>query len=393
MSTPMHMPTISQRALNRFGSLETTICAIRARRPLDLHAPRWRATHPHGTHAEWRAAARACLLDGLCVPADDAPLAPAVESVRRVDDLRVETLSYAVGCGERVQACLVRPDSAVAPLPGLLLCHAWGGPFLFGKERVVDCGRDHPLLARHRAECADGEFLAHVFARAGYVVLVADNFFFGSRMPLGIDGLPATLDPFEVDGAQAEQIQAKVGTLVYQGLKQLQWAGTSWAGVNLRDDTRALDYLASRPDVDARRIGCTGLSVGAWRTNLLAALDPRVHASVSVGWMTTGDYQQVYNVRGAVGPFCLLPGVWSRLDIPDVAVIGAPCASMVVLGTRDPLFPQEAKAESLRQIADGYAWAGCPERFEGFQPDAGHCYNHAVQDRAIAWFGRHLGGG
>ena len=36
-----------------------------------------------------------------------------------------------------------------------------------------------------------------------------------------------------------------------------------------------------------------------------------------VGWMTTGDYQQIYNLAGGVGTFCLLPGVWNRIDMPD----------------------------------------------------------------------------
>ena len=78
-----------------------------------------------------------------------------------------------------------------------------------------------------------------------------------------------------------------------------------------------------RDEVDGDRIGCTGLSGGGWRTDMLAALDERVKASVSVGWMTTGDYQQLYNIAGGVGTFCLLPGVWDRLDVPDAM----PCFS------------------------------------------------------------------
>ena len=116
----------------------------------------------------------------------------------------------------------------------------------------------------------------------------------------------------------------RVREVLYLGVRQLNWAGTTWMGLNYYDDSRCVDYLMSRPDVDPDRIGCTGLSGGGWRTNVLAALDRRIVASVSVGWMTTGDYQQVYNVAGAIGTFCLLPGVWDRLDVPDLTIMSAP---------------------------------------------------------------------
>ena len=178
---------------------------------------------------------------------------------------------------------------------------------------------------------------------------------------------------------------------LYLGVRQLNWAGTTWMGVNYWDDSRCVDYLLSRPEVDGGRIGCTGLSGGGWRTNVLAALDGRIKASVSVGWMTTGDYQQVYNVDGAIGTFCLLPGVWDRLDVPDLTIMSAG-AAMVVSGRRDELFPVEGQADAARQIRAGYEWAGCGDRFRDYRPDKDHCYDAEIQAEALAWFGRHLGG-
>src|SRR5690606_2948725 len=149
-------------------------------------------------------------------------------------------------------------------------------------------------------------------------------------------------------------------------------------GLNYFDDSRCVDYLLSRPEVDGNRSGVTGLSGGGWRTNILAALDTRIKASVSVGWMTTGDTQQHYNVGGAIGTFCLLPGVWSRMDIPDLAAMSAPNACMVVVGTEDILFPTEGKMEAKEDIQAAFDWAGLSDKFSFYSPKAVHCYNKDI---------------
>jgi hypothetical protein len=107
---------------------------------------------------------------------------------------------------------------------------------------------------------------------------------------------------------------------------------------------------------------------------MIAALEPRVKATVTVGWMTTGDTQQAYNLAGAVGTFCLLPGVWDRLDIPDLVSMAAPKACMVVSGTADLLFPPLGQKEAGDQIFEAYSWAGHPENFYYYTPAKPHCY-------------------
>ena len=42
---------------------------------------------------------------------------------------------------------------------------------------------------------------------------------------------------------------------------------------------RGIDYLASRPEVDPKRIGCVGNSGGGNLTAYITALDPRVSAA------------------------------------------------------------------------------------------------------------------
>ena len=387
--------SLSRPAHGDYGSLEEPVRRIRAHRPLDLNAERWRARHPGGSFEVWREQARGCLLQGLHCDPGPADLRPEVlDSVER-DGMIVERVAFDATPWSRLEGYFLRPADTPGPLPGLVVLHAWGGPMLFGKERIVNSGRDHPVLVEHRRKYYGGRYLAEVFAAAGYAVIVVDAWHLGERAPRDLDagglGIPASYDPFDLNEEEYEDLDGRVRQALYLGVRQLNWAGTTWMGVNYWDDSRCVDYLLSRPEVDGGRIGCTGLSGGGWRTNLLAALDGRVKASVSVGWMTTGDYQQVYNVDGAIGTFCLLPGVWDRLDVPDLTIMSAG-AAMVVSGRRDELFPVEGQADAARQIRGGYEWAGCGDRFRDYRPDKDHCYDAEIQAEALSWFGRHLGG-
>ena len=363
---------------------------IRDHRPLDLSAENWRAAHPNGTFAQWQQAARQCLLDGLHYDPGALDLRAEVQSRETREGFILERVAFNTTPWIRVSGYFLLPTGVSYPVPGLVVFHAWGGPMLFGKERVVNSGRDHPLLVEHRNKVYSGRYLAEEFAKRGYAAIVIDAFHFGARAPRGLGDLPEAYDPFEASINEYVDLDRAAREQLYLGVRQLNWAGTTWMGVNYWDDSRCVDYLCSRPEVDAVRIGCTGLSGGGWRTNFLAALDPRIKASVSVGWMTTGDYQQVYNLAGAVGTFCLLPGVWDRLDVPDLTVMAAPGASMVVSGREDRLFPLEGQQEAARQIGLGYAWAGCRERFCSNMPPKVHCYDADIQRDAFAWFDKHL---
>jgi dienelactone hydrolase len=260
---------------------------------------------------------------------------------------------------------------------------------LFGADRVS--GEPvHPVIAQHRDRYTEGRALADWYASHGYAVIVIDAYHFGRRAPRGLNGLPDTYDPARLDDATLTRYEGLARDALYLGVRELNWAGTTWAGVNFGDDSRCVDYLLSRREVDGNRIGCTGLSGGGWRTNMLAALEPRIQAAVSVGWMTTSDSQQAYNVSGAIGTFCLLPGVWDRLDIPDLIAMAAPKACMVVSGMQDRLFPPLGQREAARQIAEAYAWAGCPERIHNYMPEKPHCYDREIQAEALSWFDKHL---
>ncbi|MCC7262289.1 MAG: hypothetical protein IT369_07195 [Candidatus Latescibacteria bacterium] len=384
---------LGRRPLNDYGSLEAMIRTLRAHQPQDLHAERWRQAHPQGTFAQWQLQAKACLREGLHCEPGLVELQPRTLELRPREGFTLERVEFNTAPWSRVEGYFLLPTGVSYPVPGLVVFHAWGGPMLFGKDRIVDTGRDHALLAAHRQTYYSGRYLAEEFARRGYAVIVIDAHHFGSRAPRGLGAIPAAYDPFTLGDTEYQALDTLVREQLYLGVRQLNWAGTTWAGINYWDDRGCVDFLRSRPEVDPERLGCTGLSGGGWRTNILAALDDRVRASVSVGWMTTGNYQQVYNVAGAIGTFCLLPGVWDRLDIPDLTIMAAPGRHLVVSGSEDELFPPEAQQDAARQIRAGYAWAGCPDYCGHYNPPKPHCYDAQIQAEALAWFDLHLQGG
>ena len=381
---------IARGPVSDYGSLEPMLRGIRAHRPLDLNAEQWRKSHPSDTFEAWRQAAHRCLMEGLQYDPGPLNLEPEVLSREERAEFILEHIAFNTTPWIRVKGYFLLPKGVAYPVPGLVVFHAWGGPMLFGKERIVNTGRDHPQLVAHRNELYSGRFLAEEFAKQGYAVVVIDAHHFGERAPRGLNGLPTEYDPFDLPPSEYDTLNHLVQEQLYLGVRYLNWAGTTWMGVNYWDDSRCIDYLISRPEVDASRIGCTGLSGGGWRTNILAALDRRIKASVSVGWMTTGDYQHVYNFHGAIGTFCLLPGVWNHLDVPDLTILAAPNASMVVSTSEDMLFPPEGQSDAARQIQAGYTWAGCPEHFHHHNPPKPHCYDADIQNEAFAWLNRHL---
>lgn len=382
---------LGRASRNNYGSLEPAIRQMRAQQPLDLNAARWRADHPGATHAEWAREARALLLRGLSYDPGPLDLKPTTTARWETDAFVRETIEFNTTPWFRVPGYFYTPKHVPLPAPALIVMHEWGGPMFFGADRVSG-PPVHPLLVEHRATYTGGRALADWFASHGYAVIAIDAYHFGRRVPRGLNGIPDEVDPAKLDVEALKKLEtlAKDQRLLFAGVKQLNWAGVTWAGVNYFDDSRCIDYLLARREVDPERIGCTGLSGGGWRANILAALEPRIKAAVSVGWMTTGDTLQLYNIGGAVGTFALLPGVWNRMDIPDLVAMAAPKAVMVVSGRQDTLFAPAGQREAARQIGEAFAWAGVGERFRDYAPDKPHCYDAEIQEQALAWFDRFL---
>jgi cephalosporin-C deacetylase-like acetyl esterase len=151
-----------------------------------------------------------------------------------------------------------------------------------------------------------------------------------------------------------------------------------------------VDYLASRPEVDAQRLGCVGLSMGGYRSFLLAALDPRIKVAVDVGWMTSFASQIRRHVVNTIGFSFHIAGLYRYMDLPDLAALIAPRALLVINGTKDSLFAPDGVRAAFEKIGACFRKAGASDHQHCRLYDAPHEFNRQMQDEASAWLAQWL---
>ena len=164
--------------------------------------------------------------------------------------------------------------------------------------------------------------------------------------------------------------------------------GRTLMGERLWDVMRCVTYLTTRPDVDAKRIGCAGLSLGGEMTMWLGAMDTRLAATVSSGFLTT-----VANMRRGHCPCWEFPGLTGSFDFADIYSLTAPRALSCQNGRKEPArggFPTAIAAKAMAEIHACY-------RVLGKEADAElvvHKDGHVVDLPAcVAFLEKHLRAG
>jgi dienelactone hydrolase len=338
---------------------------------------------------EWQSKARARVFDHLFYA--PPPVSPQPQLVRRTDkgDYVEEYLTFQTTPDLRVPAYVLVPKNVQLPAPGIAALHSHDGVYLWGKEKIVELEQVHPWLAAFKQRAYGGKSIAAELARRGYVVVVIDAFYWGERRMLLDDDPPAYRDrPLSMTEQDIRVFNQRASQNESLMARSLFTAGITWPGVLLWDDIRTLDYLASRPDVDRTRLGCVGLSMGGYRSYLLAALDARIKAAVDVGWMTSFSSQIKRHVINTIGFSFHINGLYRYLDFPDLAALIAPRALMVINGSRDELFALDGVKGAFDKIARGYAKAGAPDRQRCRLYDAPHEFNLDMQAEAWEWLKR-----
>lgn len=325
----------------------------------------------------------------------DAGGLPQAELQHQIDfdGLHIEHLSWKLPYGPPTEALFLKPKNASGRLPAVLGLHDHGGNKYFGTRKIAQMGAElHPGMKRHR-EYYGGVSWANELAKRGYAVLVHDTFAFGSRrvrvgdVPKVIrDDLVEVNPESEAEIAKYNQFASEHESIM---AKSLFCAGTTWPGVWLAEDRKALDYLCARPDVDAKRVGCCGLSGGGLRTVYLAGLDERIACGCCVGMMTTWrDY--LLNKSHTHTWMIYIPGLPPDLDYPEVLGVRAPRPTLVLNDNEDQLFTLPEMKRADRILSEVYAKAGAPDRYRASFYPGGHKFDRPMQAEAFDWFDRWL---
>lgn len=288
------------------------------------------------------------------------PLEPLTEKTEQKDGYRLERLTYLVEPKERIAAYLLIPDgvSKSKRAPGVCVWHQHNGAY--------DVGMAEPAGLKMGPMHHTGVALA----RAGYVVLCPDAAGFGERNQRG-----------KLNGRNLEHYLFAMN--VVDG-KCLAWK-------NISDMRRAVDLIASRPEVDAERLGCYGHSMGSTHTWLVGPWEPRLKALAANCCMPTYAAMERTDLIHCFPNY--IPGWRQYGDIPDVVGMIAPRALHLNFGETDSGSPVEEVRSGVEVIRRAYAAKKAEDRFSYYiEPGSGHILSDEMLRRVQAHFAKYLKG-
>src|SRR5262245_54615262 len=278
---------------------------------------------------------------------DKTPLNPRIVGKRSGDGFRVEKIVYESRPDHHVTAALYVPDGK-PPFPGVL----------------VPCGHSENGKANESYQR-----ICILLAKNGIAALCYDPIGQGERYQLLDDaGKPI------VPGSTTEHSLVGVGALL---------VGRQAASYRIWDGIRSLDYLASRPDIDPTRLGCTGNSGGGTLTAYLMALDERIVAAAPSCYITSlerlfatiGPQDAEQNITGQVA---------FGMEHADYLTMRAPRPTLVCIGTQD-YFDAFGAWTSFREASQIYALLGHGERAALFEYNDKHGFSKPRREAAMRW--------
>src|ERR671910_22077 len=269
--------------------------------------------------------------------------APAVRPMT-ANGLRLvqEHFSFSADSTQRVTGLLVKSLGSTGRLPVVIQLHGTGG-------------RKEQLLPR-----------LMTLANRGFIAVAIDGRYHGER------------------AGNSPGLETPYTTAIYNAYKTGREHPFFYDTV--LDVMRLIDYLETRPDVDASRIGLGGLSKGGIETYLAAAVDPRVAVSVSERGVQSFKWaldhgawdSRAWTFRDALEAAAdetktpvtasfvrqfydrVAPGIYGEFDAPAMLPLIAPRPLLVINGDSDPRTPMAGVHESAAaaERADKTAGAG-----------------------------------
>lgn len=281
------------------------------------------------------------------------PLNAKVTGKLDCGDYLIEKVIYESRPNHHVTAALYLPKNGSKPCPGVLMpCgHSANGKAAVPYQRICI------LLAKH-----------------GIAALCYDPVGQGERLQLLNDKGTAA-----IPGSTSEHTMMGVGALLI---------GRNTASYHIWDGMRSLDYLASRPEIDATRLGCTGNSGGGTLTAYLMALDERIVAAAPSCYITSlerlfqtlGPQDAEQNITGQVA---------FGMEHADYVTMRAPLPTLILTGTQD-FFDIQGAWTSFREAKLLYGLLGHGERVDLFEYNDKHGFSKPRREAALRWMRRWL---
>ncbi len=295
------------------------------------------------------------------------PVAPPdveveVHGTTDAEGLRVEDVSWVSLDEERVRAFVVRPAGARSRLPAIVCLHGSGG----SRDSLVTTEFGHgpwttPGRARPHTRLRGW---ARELARRGYLTLSITQRGLDSRTP---------------------PINEQANVMLVRGRTAM--------GAILHEIRQGVTHLVSRPDVDASRIGATGMSFGGITSFYAWLLDDRVAAAAPIcGGVGSVDLFARRGRIGYHGTYWWIPEIVAEGDQARFAAAMAPRPLMLWAPTEDIGMPKEAVDAFVARVSAAYEEAGAPEAFVVHQPPGEHTFSLEALEAMDRFFARHLGG-
>jgi dienelactone hydrolase len=172
-------------------------------------------------------------------------------------------------------------------------------------------------------------------------------------------------------GERAERLQPRRSyyNACHDAAMRALLLGRTLLAERVYDVDRAIDYLATRDDVDLARVGIVGNSGGGTVAIWAAALLPRVRFAMPGCSFCTlaGSIATVHHCADNY-----VPGLALVADVPDVLGLFAPRPAVIVAGEGDPLFPVAEVKRAFERLRAIYRAAGAADRVKLVIGPEGH---------------------
>ncbi len=292
---------------------------------------------------------------GLWPYPEKTPLNAVVTKVQEAHGVVVENLHFQSKPGLYVTANFYRPKSTDKPLPSIVyVC----GHANRGRDGCKSAHQDHGFW----------------FANNGYTCLILD-----------------TLQLGEIAGIHHGTYGLRSGK--GEAPTRMWWhsAGYTPAGVEAWNGVRAIDYLLTRREVDAERIGVTGISGGGAATFWIAAADPRVKVAVPVSGMADLEsYVKNKIINGHCD--CMFLYNTYQWDWTTIAALVAPRPMLFANSDNDPIFPMDANRRVIAKLRQVYELYGKKDLVDEYVSAGGHAYRPDLRVAIFKFFNKHLKG-